>query len=380
MSEYQYYQFIAIDRPLTQKELSEVRALSTRAEITPTSFTNEYHWGSFKGDPRKMMQRYYDLHVYYANWGTVRWMIRLPRAVADINTWEAYVTEETLNLTPSGQYVLLELSTLSSEEPDDYIEESIDFMSSVMQLRTDLIAGDLRVLYLGWLANIILSDEAEEDDDANELEPPVPPGLQALTPALKQYCDAFHVDADLLAAAAQASAPMKPVDEQGLQQWIAQLPAGEKDQMLLDLARGERPGLGAELRSRFARTHTPAATQAPKRTVGELLQLAQAQRENRKAAAAERAAEQRQRKEAQRKDHLQRIAANPDPIWEQARALIKETNRESYKQAAQLLADLRDAAAIAGASAAFASKLHELLEQHRSKSALREVLRAAHLV
>ena len=53
MSEYQYYEFQAIDRPLTSRQMDELRKLSTRAEITPTSFTNEYHWGDFRGDPRR---------------------------------------------------------------------------------------------------------------------------------------------------------------------------------------------------------------------------------------------------------------------------------------------------------------------------------------
>ncbi|MCI0440780.1 MAG: hypothetical protein L0177_16865 [Chloroflexi bacterium] len=51
MSEYQYYEFQAVDRPLTKQEMSEARALSTRASIMPTSSVNEYHWGDFKGDP-----------------------------------------------------------------------------------------------------------------------------------------------------------------------------------------------------------------------------------------------------------------------------------------------------------------------------------------
>jgi hypothetical protein len=41
VSEYQYYEFLALDRPLTTDEQAEVRALSTRARITATSFTNE---------------------------------------------------------------------------------------------------------------------------------------------------------------------------------------------------------------------------------------------------------------------------------------------------------------------------------------------------
>jgi hypothetical protein len=46
MSEYQYYEFLAVDRPLTAAEQAEVRELSTRARITATSFTNEYHSGT----------------------------------------------------------------------------------------------------------------------------------------------------------------------------------------------------------------------------------------------------------------------------------------------------------------------------------------------
>ena len=79
MSEYQYYEFRAIDRPLHEEEMDELRRLSTRAEITPTSFTNTYHWGDFKGNPFTLMDRYFDAFVYVANWGTHKFMFRLPR-------------------------------------------------------------------------------------------------------------------------------------------------------------------------------------------------------------------------------------------------------------------------------------------------------------
>ncbi len=48
MSEYQYYEFEAINRPLSVKEMAELRSYSTRARITPTSFVNDYSWGDFK--------------------------------------------------------------------------------------------------------------------------------------------------------------------------------------------------------------------------------------------------------------------------------------------------------------------------------------------
>ncbi|MGH8564248.1 MAG: hypothetical protein ACREXW_09210 [Gammaproteobacteria bacterium] len=50
MSEYQYYEFQAIDRPLTDREVSTLRNYSSRATITSTRFMNRYSYGSFKGN------------------------------------------------------------------------------------------------------------------------------------------------------------------------------------------------------------------------------------------------------------------------------------------------------------------------------------------
>ena len=54
MSEYQYYEFLALDRPLTTEQRAELRSISSRAEITATRFVNEYQWGDLKGDPRQL--------------------------------------------------------------------------------------------------------------------------------------------------------------------------------------------------------------------------------------------------------------------------------------------------------------------------------------
>jgi hypothetical protein len=60
LSEYQYLEFRAIDRPLTKKALAELRSYSTGAKITPTTFVNEYSWGNFKGDADLWMPKYLD--------------------------------------------------------------------------------------------------------------------------------------------------------------------------------------------------------------------------------------------------------------------------------------------------------------------------------
>lgn len=70
MSEYQYYEFQALERPLSQREMRELRKYSTRAIITDTRFVNHYEGGDFEGDASLWMQKYFDAFLYYANWGT----------------------------------------------------------------------------------------------------------------------------------------------------------------------------------------------------------------------------------------------------------------------------------------------------------------------
>src|SRR5687767_1260351 len=141
MSEYQYYEFLAIDRPLNRKEMGELRSLSTRAEITPTSFVNTYEYGNFKGDPRKMMWRYFDAFVYYANWGTRQLMLRLPRGLLDEKAAAAYRVRHAVAVEAKGEHVLVEFESQDDSGDWDWEEADEDWMSRLTPLRSELMAG-----------------------------------------------------------------------------------------------------------------------------------------------------------------------------------------------------------------------------------------------
>jgi hypothetical protein len=144
MSEYQYYEFRAIDRPLNSKQMDELRALSTRAEITPTSFTNTYNWGDFKGDPATLMDRYFDAFVYVANWGTHRLMLRIPRRFLDVDSAREFSDGEVVSLTAKKEHVVLVFS--SHDEEGDGWTEGEHWMPSLVSIRDELMRGDLRAL------------------------------------------------------------------------------------------------------------------------------------------------------------------------------------------------------------------------------------------
>jgi hypothetical protein len=137
VSEYQYYEFLAVDRALDAHQLDEMRALSTRAHITPTSFVNTYHWGNFHGDPRRMVERYYDAFLYLANWGTRQIMIRLPARLLDPATAQRYCTTYSASAWPKEGNVILHL-TRESDEGDWIEEDGEGRLASIISARSDL--------------------------------------------------------------------------------------------------------------------------------------------------------------------------------------------------------------------------------------------------
>ncbi|MEK7736728.1 MAG: hypothetical protein AAB319_03090, partial [Pseudomonadota bacterium] len=153
MSEYQYYEFVAIDRPLTREEMAELRSRSSRATITSTSFSNEYHWGDLKGDPADWMRRYFDAFIYVANWCSCRLALRVPHAVFSKAELKRFSTKHALTVDDSGSHWIIDWSLDESGNYDRFgMEDGGGWMGRLAPLRDELLRGDLRPLYLGWLA------------------------------------------------------------------------------------------------------------------------------------------------------------------------------------------------------------------------------------
>lgn len=409
MSEYQYYEFQAVDRSLDQREMAELRALSTRATITPTRFVNHYEWGDFRGDPAKLVERYFDAFVYIANWGTHEFKLRLPARLLDLATVSRYSAAYAAEARQAGDVVILEFS--SEDEGGDWDDDGSGWMASLLPLRADLANGDLRCLYLAWLSSIY---GGEPDDDAAEcsggafefggeafepdegdvepeggvaevnedaVEPPVPPGLGTLSAALRSFADFMRVDDDLIAVAAEASAPLEvatPSCEE-LARQIAALPDAEKNDMLVRLAAERNPHLGAELLRRLRLPHASAGEPggvepAGGRTMGQLVAAAGARRRERRRAEAERKAReraQRAREEAAtRAAYLDRLAPREEEAWRQVDSLADVKRAKEYDQAVQLLVDLRDLYARSGRSEAFDARMRDVRERHGRKPSL----------
>lgn len=377
MSEYQYYEFQAIDRPLTAKEMADLRSRSTRARITPTSFVNDYSWGSLKGNVDAWMERYFDAYVHLANWGTHTLKLRLPARLLDAKTARCYCAGEHASMREKNGNVIL---TFVSEDEDGggWVEGS-GRLASLVATRAELGRGDRRALYLGWL---LCAQSGDLADDA--VEPPVPAGLTDLSDSLESLAAFLRLDPDLVVVAAAASPPF--VDSEptsaSVRAWLATLPQDEKDDLLARMIAGDT-ALDSELIQRMRRERAGAdSAPARRRTVSELLAAAEQGAEERRRSEADKAAKERRRRareaEAARRAHLDRLAGTEPTLWQRVEDLVATKLPKRYDDAVLVLIDLRDLAERTGGTD-FRRRLEGLFAEHARKTTLIERLKKAGL-
>jgi hypothetical protein len=373
MSEYQYYEFRAIDRPLTEEEQRTVGKLSSRVDLSPTQAVFVYNYSDFPADAEEILARYFDAMLYMANWGSCQLMFRFPKTVIDLEQVRPYCppydVEEFMpffvSFTEKEAHAVLNIEW--HEEGGWGWIEGEGWLPRLMGLRDDILRGDYRLLYLAWLKAVTLEDMLDEVE-----EPPVPPGLRQLSSGLRTFIELFELDEHLVMAAAEASGRPEGVTEAQLRRAISQLSRETCDAWLLRLAQGEPQLAVAFDRELLKLLDRPQPAQLARRTIGDLL------------AAAERIqkAEQAKQAAAAQARHLKKmetLAAQEAQIWQEVFDLIERKTGKAYDQAAEHLADLRDLANHQGEQAAFQARLNTVYRDYRNRSALLRRLRQAKL-
>ncbi len=201
MSEYQWIHFRAIDRPLDDDQLEFMHGQSTRADISRWEFTNEYHYGDFHGNTDRMLRSGYDVHLHFANFGVRKLMFRLPQIPCDRETFEAFRSDDELawDQDVKGRAGILTVIPEGDAGTWDYLEDPESLLDRIAPAREMLIRGDLRPLYLFWLAT-------NSGDD--RIEPPVPAGLTHFNDTLDAITEFYEIPKALIDAAAETSPPL----------------------------------------------------------------------------------------------------------------------------------------------------------------------------
>ncbi len=371
MSTYQYYEFQAIDRPLTVKEQETIRGLSSRAEVTPHKAAFVYNYGDFRGGPEVILEKYFDVMFYIANWGTWQLIFRFPKQLVNLKWFRPYEIEDAIEISISSEYVVLNIEI--HEEGGIGWVEGEGWLPRLLPLRDDLMGGDMRLLYLAWLRLVPgLADYSPNFDQEDPLEPPVPPHLGKLSSPLKTFVELVELDSDLVTAAAQASPKPTADKTPSLEDWLSTLPEAERQEFLLKLVRRE-PKVDLQLITRLqelAGIDQLNLQAAPgQRRYSELVAIAddiEAKRQQKEAAAAHK----------KRIKDLESLAPKAGKTWERVRDLIQIKQAYAYDEATELLRDLRDLAQHQERLAEFSRRFERLKEEYSNRPALMRRLKS----
>lgn len=250
MSEYQFYEFKTIDRPLSEKDKSEIENWSSRTNPSNTGAIFTYSYSDFQKDEMKVIEKYFDAMFYISNWGTKQLVFKLPNNLIEIIQLKQYCIIEELKLIEKPDYTLLNICIEDEEGGGEWIDGN-GWLASLIPLRNDILLGDYRSLYLIWLK--VSTDNALnelENEGLESIEPNVPYNLKSLNGALLDFVDIFEIDKRAIAIASKKSKTSSLDKVEKYSDQISKLPSQEKDKFLLRLLQGE-PLLNIELKNRL---------------------------------------------------------------------------------------------------------------------------------
>jgi hypothetical protein len=222
------------------------------------------------------MAECFDAFLYFANWGTHRLMFRLPRSGLDAKAVKPYCTDTQVGATRAGECTVLDFWSPEDTRDDEWREWRL---GTLLPLRSDLMAGDLRCLYLAWLSAV-----QGYDVEPDNLEPPVPPGLKELSGTLIAFAEFLYLDVDLIAIAAEASAKAAAGPSAAeLAAWVASAPDEQKNEWLVRVMREKGAGLRTEMLTQFRLSRKPKRVKTDereRRTAGALREAWEAKQPN----------------------------------------------------------------------------------------------------
>ena len=369
MSEFQLYEFQALDRTLTSADREYLEQLSSRVSVTATSAQFNYSYGSFRGEPLEILERCFDIMLYQANFGVIQLAIRVPKEIAAPDLYEPYCVPYGISIKQTSKSIIVDISLSYEEYSGGWLSDEGDLVG-IVPLRTALMKGDLRMLYLAWLATGYSSESFDWD---NTIEPPVPPNLNQLSPELICLANIFDIGTDLIAVAASNSESISVEFTEPIEEWISALSENERTRYLLRVAEGEI-NVGVELmqrlRQQFGKTPKSVSVEG-RRTFAELVGTAEEKTQERQQAAQKLAADAEQA----------RIKSLGGPKvesqWLVVERLVKAGQAKNYNEAVGRVEELRAIAEESGKLKAFNARLKELKQTaSRKKSFISKLLEA----
>jgi hypothetical protein len=248
MSQYQHYEFHAIDKPLDNEAMRAVNDMSSRVRLSPRKAVFTYSYSDFRYRVEDVLTDHFDFMFYIANWGTRRLMMKFPEEVVDYEKLIQYDTNEfdffpiEIHVFKKRGFVILDIN--HSEEEESWWIEEIDYGYEFLDIRKNIIDGDYQALFLIWLRFLEEYYDSDEFDDNYSFDRSlIPPNLNKLNTFSDAVKGVYGVSDEWFDAILSYSENTSTIDFESLLQQLSKERMVEYLQMVLK----DKPNIKANL-------------------------------------------------------------------------------------------------------------------------------------
>lgn len=157
MSEYQYYEFCSISKPLTREARMEMASLSSRAQVSTHGASYVYNYGDFKGNPKQLLLKHFDVFFYISNFGGIRLLFKYLADEINIVQMKKYCIKDVISTKTQKENVLLDID-INLEEGFGWVEGE-GMLVDLLPLYDEIKTGNYQFLKLVSSVNEGLTEE-----------------------------------------------------------------------------------------------------------------------------------------------------------------------------------------------------------------------------
>ncbi len=146
MSDYEYHEFCRLHEPMTPAMQAAMHKLSSRANVgTHTAFFI-YNYASFRGDPEKLLLKYFDVYYFLANYGCARLLLKYPSDEVDLKGLKSQSEKYIVECSKRGKNVLVDIN-ISPEEAGGWTDGE-GWLGAILPIYDEIKKGDYRIFQI----------------------------------------------------------------------------------------------------------------------------------------------------------------------------------------------------------------------------------------
>lgn len=161
---YQYYEFCQLNSPISREARQEMMSLSSRAQINTHGASFVYNYGDFRGNPRQLLLKHFDVFFYISNWGALQLIFKYPDKYVSIVELKKYVIKDIICCTKYNHNILLDVS-ISNEEGGDWIDGE-ELLPDLLPLYKEIKIKNYQYLHLVSAINDVFTGKEQNAIDS----------------------------------------------------------------------------------------------------------------------------------------------------------------------------------------------------------------------